>query len=153
VESVLVPEIPCAIPAPARTPSDGDALVEMPYPHAAEDDVIVRVHAAGLIGGVFMIPTRDGESELLTNPRVEDVALVGYPDDDGGELPCAVLVPATVPPIALDELRLHLAGQGMTEWDLPTRLEYVESLPRNGKGKVRKELLRRWLVGRASLLD
>lgn len=33
-----------------------------------KDDVIVRVHAAGLIGGVFMIPTRDDESELLTNP-------------------------------------------------------------------------------------
>jgi cyclohexanecarboxylate-CoA ligase len=105
------------------------------------------------IGGVFMIPTRDVESELLTNPRVDDVALVEYPDDDGGESPCAVIVPATAPPITLDELRLHLASQGMTKWDLPTRLEYVESLPRNGKGKVRKELLRRWLVGQASLLD
>jgi cyclohexanecarboxylate-CoA ligase len=65
----------------------------------------------------------------------------------------AAALQATAPPITLDELRLHLASQGMTAWDLPTRLEYVESLPRNGKGKVRKELLRRWLVGRASLLD
>jgi acyl-coenzyme A synthetase/AMP-(fatty) acid ligase len=39
----------------------------------------------------------------------------------------------------------------MTEWYLPTRLEYVEALPRNDNGKVRKELLRRWLVGQASL--
>jgi cyclohexanecarboxylate-CoA ligase len=105
------------------------------------------------IGGVFMIPTRDVESELLTNPRVDDVALVEYPDDDGGESPCVVIVPATAPPITLDEPRLHLASQGMTEWDLPTHLEDVESLPRNGEGKVHKELLRRWLVGRASLLD
>ena len=71
----------------------------------------------------------------------------------GGESPCAVLVPATVPPITLDELRLHLSSQGMTEWYLPTRLECVETLPRNGNGKVRKEFLRRWLISRASLLD
>src|SRR5262249_29214900 len=33
------------------------------------------------IGGVFMIPARDVESELMRDPRVQDVALVGYPDD------------------------------------------------------------------------
>ncbi|MFI7612485.1 NADP-dependent oxidoreductase [Nonomuraea terrae] len=30
---------------------DGLSLTEMPYPHAAENDVIVRVHAAGFIAG------------------------------------------------------------------------------------------------------
>jgi non-ribosomal peptide synthetase component E (peptide arylation enzyme) len=64
-----------------------------------------------------------------------------------------VIVPATAPPITLDELRLHLASQGIAVRNLPTRLEYVESLPRNRKGKVRTELLRRWLMGLASLLD
>ena len=91
-----------------------------------------------------MIPTRDIEAELLTNPRVDDVALVGYPDDDddggGGESTCAVIVPTTAPPITLDEVRLHLASQGITARCLPTRLEYVESLPRDRKGKVRTEL-------------
>ena len=104
-------------------------------------------------GGVFVIPTRDVASELLTNPRVDDVAMVSYPDADGSESPCAVIVPATAPPITLDELRLHLASQGIAVRNLPTRLEYVESLPRNRKGKVRTELLRRWLMGLASLLD
>jgi cyclohexanecarboxylate-CoA ligase len=107
--------------------------------------------AGDRIGGVFMIPVNDVESELLKNPGVEDVALVGYPDGQGGELACAVLVPATQPPVTLDELRKYLTDEGMTEWYLPSRLEYVESLPRNDNGKVRKELLRRWLVGEASL--
>ena len=107
--------------------------------------------AADRIGGVFMIPVNDVESELLKNPGVEDVALVGYPDHRGGELACAVIVPATEPPVTLDELRKYLTDQGMTEWYLPTRVEYVETLPRNGNGKVRKELLRRWLMGEASL--
>jgi cyclohexanecarboxylate-CoA ligase len=102
--------------------------------------------AGDRIGGVFMIPVGDVESELLKNPGVEDVALVGYPERHGGELACAVLVPATEPPVTLDELRRYLADQGMTEWYLPSRVEYVDALPRNGNGKVRKELLRRWLV-------
>ncbi|OBF26479.1 hypothetical protein A5724_31440 [Mycobacterium sp. ACS1612] len=104
------------------------------------------------IGGVFLIPA-DVESELMASPQVEDVALVGYRNDDGAESPCAVLVPATTPPIDLDGLRRYLTGLGMTEWYLPTRLEYVQSLPRNSNGKVRKELLRRWLVGHGSLRD
>jgi non-ribosomal peptide synthetase component E (peptide arylation enzyme) len=76
------------------------------------------------------------------------------PDKKDGELPCAVIVAETEPPIILDELCKYLSDEGMTEWYLPTRLEYVERLPRNSNGKVRKELLRRWLVvGEVSLTD
>ncbi|WP_433291225.1 AMP-binding protein [Pseudonocardia sp. CA-142604] len=103
------------------------------------------------IGGVFMIPVNDVESELLDHPAVSDVALVGYPDGQGGELACAVIVPATTPPVALDELRRCLSDKGMTDWFLPTRLEYLQEPPRNGSGKVRKELLRRWLASGADI--
>ena len=41
----------------------------------------------------------------------------------------------------------------MTDWYQPTRLEHVTTLPRNNTGKVRKELLRRWLVGEADLTE
>jgi cyclohexanecarboxylate-CoA ligase len=61
--------------------------------------------------------------------------------------------PATTPPVELDELRKYLSDQGMTGWYLPSRLELVPALPRNVLGKVRKELLRRWLRGEADLTD
>jgi cyclohexanecarboxylate-CoA ligase len=109
--------------------------------------------ASDRIGGALMIPVQDVESELLENPRVADVALVGYPDGQGGELACAVVTPATTPPVTLDELRTYLLDQGMTDWYLPSRLEHVTELPRNNTGKVRKELLRRWLQGEAELSD
>jgi cyclohexanecarboxylate-CoA ligase len=109
--------------------------------------------AADRIGGVFMIPVNDVESALLGHPGVADVALVGYPAADGGELACAVIVPATRPSVTLDELREYLCDQGMTQWYLPSRLEYVEALPRNTNGKVRKELLRRRLRGEAALTE
>jgi cyclohexanecarboxylate-CoA ligase len=40
---------------------------------------------------------------------------------------------------------------GMTELYLPSRLEVLPDLPRHSLGKVRKELLRRWLRGEAEL--
>lgn len=107
--------------------------------------------AGDRIGGAFMIPVNDVESELLRHCGVQDVALVGYPDGQGGELACAVVVPAGPTPVTLDELRGYLSGLGMTEWYLPTRLECVDALPRNDMGKVRKVLLQGWLRGEAGL--
>jgi cyclohexanecarboxylate-CoA ligase len=62
-------------------------------------------HAADRIGGALMIPASDVGSELLKNPGAEDVALIDYPGENDEELACAVIVPATEPPITLDQLR------------------------------------------------
>jgi cyclohexanecarboxylate-CoA ligase len=75
---------------------------------------------------------------------------VGYPDGQGGELACAVITPATQPPVTLEELRAHLLDKDMTEWYLPARVEYVQELPRNPSGKIQKELLRQRLSGDAT---
>lgn len=88
-----------------------------------------------------MIPARDVEAELLTHPDVTDVALVGYPDGQGGELACAVVVPGkSVPTLAA--LREYLSARGMTRWYQPSRLELMTELPRNETGKIRRNLLR-----------
>jgi cyclohexanecarboxylate-CoA ligase len=102
------------------------------------------------IGDDFMIPVNEVESALRDHPAVCEVALVGYPDGNGGELACAVVVPQSVPPI-LAELRGYLTALGIAEWYQPSRLEVVASMPRNALGKVRKDLLRRWLRGEAEL--
>jgi cyclohexanecarboxylate-CoA ligase len=103
------------------------------------------------IGGSAMIPVTDVESLLLSHPGVADVALVGYPDGKGGELACAVIRPATTPPVGLEDLRKYLSDQDMTDFYLPSRLELLPDLPRNTIGKVRKELLRSWLRGEADV--
>jgi cyclohexanecarboxylate-CoA ligase len=61
--------------------------------------------AADRVGGVLMIPVSDVESELLKNPGADEVALIGYPGENDEELAYAVIVPATEPPITLDQLR------------------------------------------------
>ncbi len=95
------------------------------------------------IGGLAMIPVLDVEQALRRHPAVREVALVGYPDPQGGELACAVVVPDA--PVTLADLRHHLATLQMTEWYRPSRLEILPALPRNTLGKVEKDRLRRWL--------
>ncbi|MCK2218436.1 AMP-binding protein [Actinomadura sp. ATCC 31491] len=92
--------------------------------------------------GASMIPVHDVEEGLRKHAGVADVALVGYPSAEHGELPCAVVVPAADPPPSLKELRDHLTGRGMSRWQLPTRLLLAPALPRNDLGKVRKDQLR-----------
>jgi NADPH:quinone reductase-like Zn-dependent oxidoreductase len=64
---------------------DGLALAEMPYPHAAENDVVVRVHAAGFTSGELDWPgswiDRAGRDRTPTIPGHEVsgvVAELGY---------------------------------------------------------------------------
>ncbi|GAA1329127.1 cyclohexanecarboxylate-CoA ligase [Pseudonocardia xinjiangensis] len=106
--------------------------------------------ATDRIGGSFMIPVADVEAAVLTHPGVDEVAIVGYPDGNGGELVCAVITSRTTPP-TLDDIRTYLDERGMTQWYQPSRVEVVPELPHNETGKVRKELLRRWLRSKAQL--
>ncbi|GGN32702.1 cyclohexanecarboxylate-CoA ligase [Actinoplanes campanulatus] len=98
------------------------------------------------IGHPHMIPVQEVEMELARHPAVREVAVVGYVDQRGGERPCAVVVPHGVPP-TLTELRDYLTWRGMTGWYRPTRLEVAAALPRSHVGKIRKDVLRRWIAG------
>lgn len=85
------------------------------------------------------------EDALLECPAVADVAVIGLPDVDRGELACAVVVPAdTDRPPTLASLTQFLTERGLAPRQLPEQLEIVAALPRNDTGKVLKTDLRRW---------
>ena len=98
--------------------------------------------------GTVMIPVRDVEEELVQHPRVADVAIVPCRDGAGEEDVCAVVVPAGEPP-TLAELDEFLRLRGMTEAYHPSRLEIVDTLPRDQLGKIRKYQLRERFDGSA----
>ncbi|MCE7011285.1 AMP-binding protein [Kibdelosporangium philippinense] len=98
------------------------------------------------IGGTFMIPVTDVEAALLNHPGIADVALVGYPDGDGGELACAYVVATPTATVDLPMIRAYLNGIAMTGWYQPSRVEVIGQLPRNGSGKVQKDVLRARLL-------
>ena len=87
-----------------------------------------------------MIPVRDVEEELQQHPSVKDVAIISRADG-GRDHVCAVVVPGGESP-TLEELQEHLRATGMTEAYYPDQLEFVDELPRDPVGKLRKYQLR-----------
>lgn len=92
------------------------------------------------------IPAKEVEDLLFAHPKVADVAVVGLPDAERGEMACAVVVPAEGQgPVTLEEMTSHLTGAGLISRKLPERLELVDGLPRNPTGKILKfELQKRF---------
>ena len=93
-----------------------------------------------ITGGVNVHP-REVELLLSEHPEVDDVAVVGVPDDEFGERVTAVVVPTGK--VDLDEARV-LGGleTRLARFKLPKRVVFVDELPRNTMGKVQKNLLR-----------
>ncbi len=86
------------------------------------------------------------EDLLYAHPAIAAVAVIGLPDDERGELVCAVVVPepgAEVPGVA--GLAGFLTERGVMRQKFPERVEVVDELPRNPAGKTLKtELVRRY---------
>jgi acyl-CoA synthetase (AMP-forming)/AMP-acid ligase II len=92
-------------------------------------------------GGETVSPL-EVEQVLAMHPQVADVAVVGLPDTQWGEVVCAVVVPpAGAAPPELDELQTHCAGH-LARFKHPRRLVVVDSLPRTAStNQVQRRLL------------
>jgi acyl-CoA synthetase (AMP-forming)/AMP-acid ligase II len=89
------------------------------------------------------VSARELEELLLTHPHVADVAVIGLPDAERGELVCAVVEPPSGrPALDFDAMIAHLRAAGITVQKMPERLEIVDALPRNAFSKVLKTELR-----------
>jgi acyl-CoA synthetase (AMP-forming)/AMP-acid ligase II len=91
-------------------------------------------------GGETVYPA-EVENAVLAHPGVADVAVFGVPDARWGEIVVAAIVLREGHTVEDDELestvRARLAG-----FKVPKRIERLAALPRNGAGKVTKEVLR-----------
>ncbi|MGW4561971.1 class I adenylate-forming enzyme family protein [Streptomyces sp. NPDC004561] len=78
------------------------------------------------------ISAKEIEDLLHRHPAVGDVAVIGLPDEERGELVCAVVEqPPGAPALTLAEVVSHLRDEGLSVHKLPERLEVVAALPRN----------------------
>jgi malonyl-CoA/methylmalonyl-CoA synthetase len=95
-----------------------------------------------IITGGYNVHPREVEELLLEHPGVAEVAVVGTPSEEWGEVVTAFVV-ATDPgdPPDEDEL-LALPAEQLAPFKRPRLVRYVESLPRNALGKVLKHELR-----------
>lgn len=90
------------------------------------------------------ISAREIEELLLDHPAVRDVAVIGLPDAERGELVCAVVeLEDGAKPLAFDDMVSHLAAKQLMRQKIPERLEIIDRLPRNeGLQKVVKTALK-----------
>jgi long-chain acyl-CoA synthetase len=98
-----------------------------------------------IISGGSNIYPREIEEVLLNDPNVAEVAVVGAPDAEWGEVVVAFVVPQagrTIDTRALDALCL----QEIARFKRPKRYEVLSSLPKNNYGKVLKTELRQQLA-------
>lgn len=91
------------------------------------------------------ISARQIEEMLADHPAIQQVAIVGVPDESRGELVCAVVRPRDGATIELTQVTSWLAGKGIAKQKLPERLEVVDRMPLTALGKIQKSVLRRKL--------
>jgi fatty-acyl-CoA synthase len=102
-----------------------------------------------IIRGGQNIASKEVEEALYTHPAVMEVAVVGVPEPEWGEdIAAAVMVrPGTQ--VTPEELVGACAAAGLARFKMPSRIEFVDDLPRNAIGKIQKgELRRRFAAGR-----
>lgn len=81
------------------------------------------------------------ERALQSHPAVAEVAVVGRPDPEWGQIVVAVVVPADpAAPPGLDALRDHVRTR-LPAYAAPRRLELVRALPRTLLGKLDRRRL------------
>jgi acyl-CoA synthetase (AMP-forming)/AMP-acid ligase II len=101
-------------------------------------------------GGEWVAPI-EVETAVRSHPAVDEVAVVGLPDDRWGELVCAAIVVrqgAQLPTV--DELRAHLAG-ALIGAKQPRIVVQVDGLPRtDATGQIRRRKLRDQIVAERS---
>jgi len=91
-----------------------------------------------ITGGANVYPA-EVEAVLFAHPSVADVAVVGEPDDEWGERVRAIV--QTSAPVEADELRAFCAER-LASYKCPTVIEFIDQMPRDDNGKVRKRDLR-----------
>ena len=95
-----------------------------------------------IISGGFNVYPQMIEQAIYTHPGVQEVIVIGIPDDYRGEAAKAFIkLRADAKPFALEELRTFLTGK-IGKHELPVALDFVDELPRTPVGKLSRHELR-----------
>jgi long-chain acyl-CoA synthetase len=99
-----------------------------------------------IIRGGFNVYPRDVEDLLLEHPGVQEVAVVGKPDQRMGEEVVAFVVKSSSHAPTEQEL-LDYAAERLAKYKRPKEIEFTGGLPKSPIGKVLKKELRARLGG------
>lgn len=90
--------------------------------------------------GGYKLSALQIETELLTNPLIKDVAVVGIADPEWGERVAAIIVPEQGAEMSLESLSTW-AKTKLPKYSVPSVLKIVNTIPKNAMGKINKKEL------------
>jgi acyl-CoA synthetase (AMP-forming)/AMP-acid ligase II len=88
-----------------------------------------------------LISPEEVETVLQAHPKVDEVAVVGVPDDEWGEVPICVCVLKRGEACTAAEL-MEYCRSNLASYKRPRAVVFCDELPRNPMGKVLKRVLR-----------
>jgi long-chain acyl-CoA synthetase len=95
-----------------------------------------------IISGGFNVYPQMIEQAIYTHPSVQEVIVIGIPDDYRGEAAKAFIkLRDGAKPFTLDELKAFLTGK-LGKHEIPAAVDFVDELPRTPVGKLSRHELR-----------
>jgi len=89
----------------------------------------------------FQVPPAELEALVVTHPAVADVAVIGIPDEEAGEIPKAFVVAAEGRTPTLESIQ-ELVAEHFVSYKQVRALEVVDSIPKSASGKILRRELR-----------
>jgi acyl-CoA synthetase (AMP-forming)/AMP-acid ligase II len=96
-----------------------------------------------IITGGENVSSREVEDALSSHPDVDQVAVVGVPDEYWGEAICAVVVARADEPPSAEALTAHVRAR-IAAFKRPRHVLFVDALPLTSNGKIVKETVRQY---------
>jgi acyl-CoA synthetase (AMP-forming)/AMP-acid ligase II len=89
----------------------------------------------------FQVAPAELEALLITHPKIADVAVIGIPDDEAGEIPKAFVTNVPGEDVTLEEIQA-LVSEHLVSYKQIQQLEVIEAIPKSASGKILRKDLR-----------
>lgn len=105
--------------------------------------ILDRIKELIKVKGIGVAPA-ELEDTLLGHPKIEDVAVLGIPDDYAGEVPKAyvVLKPGIEESQEVGREILKFVRDNKVRYKAVKEVEFVKEIPKSGSGKILRRILR-----------
>jgi len=89
----------------------------------------------------FQVPPAELEALIVTHPAVADVAVIGVPDVEAGELPKAFVVLKPGEEASVEDIQAFVAGH-VASYKHIRLVEFTDEIPTSASGKILRRFLR-----------
>jgi 4-coumarate--CoA ligase len=89
----------------------------------------------------FQVPPAELEALLLSHPAIADVAVIGLPDDEAGEIPAAYVVLKPGQDASAADIQQFVAEK-VASYKQIRKLFFIDAIPKSASGKILRRVLR-----------